>query len=166
MKKCLISCAFSLIALLPHPALASSWNYIDIGLDDAKYFFDADTVVKSKNVVIVWIKTVQVSEANGHGSWSIAARSRMDCEKKTTQTLAASAYDVNGKFIEAYNTPATENAVIPDSKGDLLLKAACDPTFPNDKSQTKYFKIKNNDVFQATKDIVEYEKAYKASAPQ
>ena len=59
-----------------------------------------------------------------------------------------------------------EREVIPDSTGEGMLKIACEPIFPNDKSGKNYFKLEGIDVFQATRNYVEYQKSQVDSAPK
>lgn len=165
MNISLMCCALGLFAINVAPAHASSWNLTAAGSTDSALYFDADTVEKAKGVVTIWVKTVQYYEADSDGSWSRASRWRINCANKTIQTLASSTYTADGKFISS-PTPSLAIAVVtPDSVGEGMLKIACDGNFPNDKSKTKYFKLDSNDVFQATKAIVEAEKKATDTAP-
>ena len=146
------------------PALASTWNYIG-GSDSTFYFFDADTVEKSDKNVTVWIKTVQTEQLNTDGSWAMALRWKMNCSKRTYQSLAFSTYDKDGKFIQSFSDPSTESPVVPDTTTEAMLKIACEPTFPHDTSGKKYVKVPNNDIFQFTKVVVKNKKSQKDVAP-
>lgn len=158
MSICLMTCA---------SALASNWHFALVGNDDTKYFFDADTVEKGKDkTVLVWIKTVQTTKPDTDGSWATAYRWKLNCTKRTLQTLMWSTYDPDGKFIKSYSNPSAEQAVVPDSTGEATLKMACEPSFPNDKSAKNYFKIDNNDPFLATRNFVEYQKSQIDQAPK
>lgn len=44
--------------------------------------------------------------------------------------------------------------VVPDTTGEAMLKIFCEPSFPNDKSEEKYWKIIDNDVYKARDAIV------------
>lgn len=166
MKKLLMGGVFSLFAVMANPVLASSWNYASAGNDSMKFYFDADSIEKAKGVVTVWIKIVYTGELTEEGVRARAMRWRINCTKKTIQRLTASTYDDNGKFISSTTSAGTEDAVIPDSTGEAMQKIACEPTFPNDKSNPNYFKLESNDVYQATKNLVDYEKSKKDTAPQ
>lgn len=148
-------------------AAASTWNYVWVGNDESQIFFDADTVEKLKDkTVLVWIKSVQTSSPDSDGSWATALRWKFNCSKRTLQPLMWSSYDQDGKFIKSNSTPGDESAVIPDSLGEGMLEVACEASFPNDTSGKSYFKLKNNDPMQATKNIVEYKKSQIDRAPK
>lgn len=145
---------------------ASTWNFVWVGNDETRFFFDADTVEKSKDITTVWIKTVQVNHPNSNGSWSYAHRWKINCQKKTIQTLAYSSYDKDGRFIRSDSTPGTEDVAVPDSTGEAMMKIACEANFPRDTSNAKYFKLEGNDVYQATKNYGDYQKSQIDSAPK
>ena len=147
-------------------ASASTWNFLWVGNEDTRYFFDADTVEKNRDITTVWIKTVQTTRPDDDGSWATALRWKINCTKRTIQALAMSLYDRDGKFIRSINTIGQESAVIPDSTGEGVLKIACEPNFPRDTSGSKYFKLDSNDVFQATRNYVEMKKSQIDSAPK
>ena len=165
MKRQIFSIFISLV--LCTPAVASSWYYVLVGNEDTQFFFDADTIDKSKDkTILVWIKTVKTTKSDDDGSWSTAIRWKLNCTKRTIQTLMWSTYDQDGKFIKSGMTPSAEEAVFPDSTGEGMLKIACEQTFPNDKSSKKYFKLENNDPILATKNYVEYQKTQVDLAPK
>ena len=147
-------------------AFAATWNFTWVSSDDTRYFFDSDTVEKSKNVVIIWVKTVQIRQVEKDGSWSTAYRWRINCPKRTIQTLAWSTYDDAGKFIKSGSNPSAEDLVTPDTTGDAMLKVACAANFPRDTSEKYYFKLDNVDVFQATKNYEVYRKSRIDTAPK
>lgn len=154
---------FSFVSL---NASASTWNVVSIN-DDALYFFDADTVEKTRDKnVLVWVKLVRTTKADADGSWADALRWKFNCPKRTIQTLAWSSYDRDGTFIRSSQATGKESEVIPDSVGETILKVACDPSFPNDKSEKYYFKVKNNDIFQATRNYIESQNSKIDSAPK
>lgn len=148
-------------------ALASTWNFAWVGNDETRYFFDADTVEKTRDrSVLLWVKTVNILNADSDGSWSTAYRWKVNCQKKTVQTLAWSSYGADGKFIRSGSSSGAEREVVPDTVGEAMLKIACEPNFPNDKSGKSYFKLEGVDVFQATKNYVEYSKSQTDIAPK
>lgn len=168
MKKHIITNIFgaTLAAMISTAANASSWHFAWVGNEEVRYFFDAESIERSKDTVTVWVKTVQTRKMDNDGSWASALRWRFNCTKRTIQSLAASYYDQDGKFIRSSNNTSMENAVIPDSTGEGMLKIACKPTFPNDKSGNEYFKLEGNDVFQATRNYVKMMDSKKDVAPQ
>lgn len=148
-------------------AFASTWFGTASGTDDTLYFFDADSVEKNRGITIIWIKTVQIHRADSSdGSWAAAYRWRINCSKKTIQSLAASTYDQDGKFIKSSPNPGKETDVIPDSTGESMLKLACVADFPKSKSEKGYWRIESNDIFQATRNYAEYLKSQKDTAPK
>ncbi len=96
----------------------------------------------------------------------MAFRWRMNCSKRTLQTLAWSSYAKDGKFMKSGSTPTAEEPTTPDSTGEAMLNIACEANFPRDTSSEKYFKIEGNDVFEATKKFVEYRKSQVDVAPK
>lgn len=159
--------ALSLGLLSVTSAFASSWNYAWIGNDDATYYFDAETVQKNPNkTILVWVKYVRNTTPENDGSWATASRWSLSCSKRTLQSLQSSAYDRDGKFIKSYPKPSDEQVVVPDSIGEAMLKLACEPTFPNDKSGKFYVKLDDNDPFAATKRLIEYKQSQQDNAPK
>ncbi len=165
MNKIFMSCVIGLTALVVQPAFASTWNIVLVGNRDMEFYFDADTIEKSSGVVTAWIKTVQTQEINEDGSWAMAMRWRMNCAKKTIQILSSSQYDVKGKFISSSSAISREEAVIPDSSGETILKLACMKNFPNAKNSF-YYKVENNDIYQDAKQRADYAKTHTDLAPQ
>ena len=47
-----------------------------------------------------------------------------------------------------------------------MLKIVCEPSFPRDTSGSKYFKVEANDVFEATRNYVDYQKSKVDFAPK
>jgi hypothetical protein len=159
----------ALFSLFGTSAFASSWNYLlTISNDDMEYFFDAESVNKTKEVVNLWAKTVQTDKAQDDGSWSVAYNWKLNCAKRTIQLMGWSTYDSTGKFIKSYSTPNTENPVIPDSVGESVLKVACMADFPKNTPSTKnsYFAVANNDIFAFTKRLIEFRKSQIDNAPK
>jgi hypothetical protein len=159
-----------LLSLFGASAFASEWNnFTTANNHDHEYFFDAASVEKSKDVSTVWIKTVRTYTPDSDGSWATALRWRLNCQKKTIQTLAWSTYDADGKFIKSGSNASSEDAAIPDSIGEGILKASCMADFPKNTPATNpvYFKLDkfNNDIFAATKRFVELRKSRVDNAP-
>lgn len=148
-------------------SFASTWNFMFIGNRESLYFFDADTVEKTRDKnVLVWLKTVNTFKPDADGSWSTASRLKINCIKKTIQTVAWSTYGNDGKFMKSSSNPSLETEVTPDSIGEAILKISCESTFPFDKSEKKYFKLNVTDIFEFTRRFAEYEKSQIDSAPK
>ena len=146
-------------------AAAATWYGIDVISDENMYFFDADTVERRSGTVDVWVKTVRISSADESGAWSTAFRWRFNCSAKTMQGLAWSDYDNSGKFIRSHNNPGSPSPVFPDSTGEGMLKIICEPSFPKDVSEEKYWKLAANDVFEARDAYVRHQKSKIDTAP-
>lgn len=157
---------FCLLVSASASAFASSWHWATFSNDETQYFFDADTVEKNREIVTVWVKTVEVKGPSSSGTLASAQRWRMDCMKRTLQVMAASTYDKDGKFIRSFQAADKPEVVLPDSTGEAMLKVACAPDFPKDKSGKLYIKLEDNDVFRATRTWVEIRNSQKDSAPQ
>ncbi len=145
---------------------ASNWHFAWAGNKDTRYFFDAESIERSKDSILVWVKTVQVNQVDSDGSWATAMRSRFNCSKRTIQILAVSQYDRDGKFLRSSPASSTESAVTPDSMGEAMLKIVCKTNFPNDKSGNDYLKVEGNDVVQATKIWADMISSQTDSAPK
>ena len=158
-----------LLSLSGTSAFASSWNnFLAIYSDTAEYYFDAESVNKTKDVVTLWVKTIQKNSPADDGSWSTALNWRINCQKRTLQTLSWSKYDSTGKFIRSGSIISPEDSISPDSIGEETHKAACMTDFPRNTPATKnsYFKIEGNDIFASTKTFVEYAKNRVDNAPK
>lgn len=149
-----------------HNAIASSWYFTWAGNEETTYFFDADTIEKTKDNITVWIKTVQVKQADSDGSWASAYRWKFNCSKRTIQALQASIYDKDGKFIKSFPEPSKESATIPDSTGEAMQKIVCASSFPKVVPGANYVKLDDNDVFRATRTYSEIKKSQIDSAPK
>lgn len=139
------------MAITSPPLLASDWQASEFGNDEMRYFFDAETVEKSKDSVLVWVKRVQVSKPDKDGTWATASRWQINCTRKTVNYLIFSDYDQENKFVKSSPGNNTENIMNPDSIGEGMVRTACKDNFPNDKSGKYYSKVKGNDIFKATK---------------
>lgn len=168
MKKSIIKYLFSICIFSLHSTLtfASTWNFVWVGNENVRFFFDADSIEKTKDQIMIWMKTVQVKNPDTDGSWSTAARWKINCTRKTIQTIAMSTYTKQGNFIKSYSGVTDEQVVTPDSTGDGMLKIACKSNFPNDTSEKEYFKLLDNDVFKATRNYGEFTSSQSDLAPK
>lgn len=159
----------ALLSLFGASAFASEWNsFLSVKNDNAEFFFDAESVNKTKDSVTLWVKTVQKSLPHDDGSWSTAYNWQMNCQKRTIKLLSRSTYDSANKLIKSSSGSGSENSVVPDSVGEGILKVACMADFPRKTPATKnsYSKIVDNDIFEATKFFVEYKKNKTDNAPK
>jgi hypothetical protein len=159
----------ALLSLAGTSAFASSWNSILlINLEDAEYYFDAESVLKTKDGVTLWVKNVRKNSPEEDGVWSTALNWRINCQKRTVQMLSWSTYDSTGKFIKSNSNGGSEKPVTPDSIGEEIHKVACMADFPKNTPATKnsYLTVPNNDIFAFTKGLVEYKKSQVDKAPK
>ena len=158
--------AFSLLVASSTSTIASTWNYMNVGNETSRYYFDSDTVEKNREITTLWVKIVRTTSPDKEGAWASAVRWRFNCSKRTIQILTMSDYDKDGTFMKSYPNSTKEDAVIPDSTGEGVLRIACQSDFPRNKSDKDYFILKNNDVFQATRNYVEYKRSQIDEAPK
>ncbi|WP_155950986.1 surface-adhesin E family protein [Rhodanobacter sp. OR87] len=149
------------------PAIAAAtWYATTVASDNSLYFFDADTVERSPDAVVVWVKTVRISSPDEDGAWSVAQRWKFNCPARTVQVLTSSNYDNSGKFIRSNNNLSTPSLVLPDSTAERMLKIACEPSFPSDASSEKYWKLADNDIFEARNVYLHYQNSRIDTAPK
>lgn len=166
MRKSKIIAAICLLVGASASAYASSWHLILSSNDETVRFFDAESVEKTREGVTVWLKIVRLNGADAQGAWSNAIRWRVDCAKKTIQTLALSDYDEKGNFIKSYEGRSNAKPIVPDSVGDTISKIACKSDFPKNTSETDYIKVENNDVHRAARVWAEALKGLQDKAPK
>jgi hypothetical protein len=157
---------FLLAAVASPVASASSWYFLQAGSEETRYFFDAESIERSKSTVVVWVKAVQVTKAEDDGSWSGAMRWRFQCTRRTLQSLSESRYNKDGVFLRAFPKAGSESAVVPESTGEAIMKIVCKSNFPYDKSGADYFRLKSNDVYQATRSYADLINSQSDSAPK
>ena len=153
------------MALASPPLLASSWYAIG-GNSKTRFFFDAETIEKSKNSVLIWIKTVKISKENNQGVWATASRWQINCAQKTFKYLVHSDYDYEEIFIESFEGSRKELIMPPDSIGAEIMKISCKANFPNDESGKDYRKVTSNNIFQYTQIYAEMIRQENDSAPK
>jgi hypothetical protein len=147
---------------------ASSWHLVtSFYSKEIALFFDAESVERQADYRFVWYKIVRKQIPDSEGAWSTATRYKVDCKNKTVQNLTTSDYDVNNKFIKSYPMSPQIKIPIPDSLADEVVKLSCKSNFPNDKSEASpYFKLKDNDVFRATRFLTDFDNGNIDKAPQ
>lgn len=147
---------------------ASAWNVINFAYnDDTIYYFDAETVVKSGDVITVWTKYVRLRTAEKDTSWSTAQRAIYSCQKRTFQAIATSIYDKKGEFIKSYpQGGALPIEVVPDTLGEQILKAVCSPNFPRGTDRSVYFPVPKNDVLEHARSFREYAESMIDQSPK
>lgn len=158
---------FVALILASSMSTASTWNtYSRAYNDESIFFFDADTVSRSGENVTIWTKYVKTKSPDSDGSWATAQRMIINCSKRTTQTLTSSVYERDGKFMKTFPQAGRVIEVVPDSISEEILKTSCASDFPKNQSKKNYFPVKNNDVFEFTKNFVDYLDSLKDTAPK
>ncbi len=149
------------------PALASNWHFIaTVTTDQSLFYFDADSVVKERESVLVWIKAVRMHTPDKDGAWASATRYKFNCKKRTRQYLSSSDYTQTGDFIKSYPQSGSEAEVVPDTVAEHFLSMSCAPDFPRSKSQKFYIKVPDNDIYAATRRVVLGERLRSDEAPK
>ena len=136
--------------------------------DEAAYFFDENTVVKKNGSAIIWTKLVQKRNPLTDGSWATASKMQINCTNRTIQSLGFSSYDKSGKFINSHSLTSRELEVTPGSIGDELIRIICRRDFPKSKAgkDADYTRLENNDIFEMTRKIVDWEDSKQDKAPK
>ncbi len=164
-KKAML-CASLLV--ISSSSYASSWHLVtNFYSKEIALFFDAESVEKQGDHRFVWYKFVRKNNADSDGAWSTATRYKIDCKNRTIQNFSTSDYDFNNKFLKSYPMSTQVKIPVPDSLGDEVVKVSCKSNFPNDKSESApYIKLKDNDVFRATRTLADFDNVNIDKAPQ
>lgn len=120
---------------------------------------------KSKDSVFLRVKMVEITEAQQSNHWSVAVRQKINFTRKTIHTLSSSRYDKKSNFIDSSQIPSDDILVISDSSEDLEPKFSPKVSFSNNTSEKIYSEVKENDVFQCTKNYAIGPKSETDSAP-
>lgn len=139
---------------------ASAWYWTAISVGDSEFFFDAESVQKSADTVTLWIKMVK-KDLSG----ASAMRWKYDCSKRALQSSSLTKFDGQNKYV-TMSKAIVEQDVLPDSTGEVFMKIACSPKFPELNADSPYRPAPKNDVFGTTKTVVEVDKSQSVSAPK
>jgi hypothetical protein len=114
------------LVLAAAPALAANWVYVTTTRKNADYYYDADTLQRSGEVVTVWEHTDH-SRNKTVKYRSSKALIRYYCSRRSYVHLSIIDYYPNGETKSfKYPTDRTDETFIPpDSNGDAMLKAVC-----------------------------------------
>lgn len=129
---------------------AATWNAFVYGSNDYKgYYFDANSVNKTKDGVAFWMKYVNnVKHPDNDGGYSTAQNVEFSCSNNTIQVFNSSIYDKDGKFIKAYPNPEKLIDIKPNTLFNSMLTAVCTPDFPLNKSKAQYYLVEDNDIYR------------------
>ena len=120
-------CALILGALLPSPALAEEWTFVDITDDGAAYFYDAESLKVSENYAAVWVmwdhtKDKTVKHRTTKDKWILG------CKDETITIVYTVAYGKNGNVINSASIPdylRETDPIVPGSVADIIAKLVC-----------------------------------------
>lgn len=147
MRKRLAGLIFGAIFMCS--ANAATWYAFNVRTDDAFIFFDSESLIKQSGSVAIWLKYVSPNKTpRSDGSYSSAYREIYSCTKRTQQILTKVLYGQDRNPISTFNGFGPVTEIAPETLGETILKAVCDPGFPNAKSPY-YVLIGDNDIYAA-----------------
>lgn len=113
------------------PASAEPYFYMLRSMTrEAAHFYDAGSVIKNGDHVLVWIKSVTDKKPRPKRLPYMMTRLSVRCKDQTLQALWIATYE-NGKSAGTSFDPKDEvRSVVPDTNGAHWLNAACHPGFP------------------------------------
>jgi hypothetical protein len=151
------ACLLPLLIALASEAAASSWNlFPTVYHEKVLFFFDADSVSRQGQDVVLWIKTVNIDEPMSDGAtWSMSTLYAISCTQRTFRTRTISVYDRGGKFIRSMPGAAESSDIRPDSLMEVIMGISCSDGFPKAKNEDLYYPANNNDPLGHTRTFVE-----------
>lgn len=129
MKRIILAAALSSFLM---PAHAANWvlvGKLDFG---ASLFMDAESVKRSEHFVVAWsrinydLPQVRGPSFDQYIFNELKTYDAFDCQNRMSGNISGAYYNGNGKVVK--NIPYTKPSmapVIPDSMGEIMLKAAC-----------------------------------------
>jgi hypothetical protein len=149
-------------------ANAADWYAFSKTFTDNKiFFFDRDTVVRSKETTTVWIKALyDVKSTQNDGVYTEAYRYVFDCAKRTLQALQASTYDRQGKFLKSFSEPGSPKEAVPGTVAEGLMTAVCSRRFPDDPKSDFYVRPTEQNLNQLSVEYFEDQRSKVDNAPK
>ncbi len=115
------------LALMPiAPAYAVNWIYVDADADNTVLYYDADTIQRSGDQVLVWVR-YDHSRNKTEKARETKVRAIYDCAARTFISRAVIRYFPNGN-VEPFEVPSYQQrpfSVVPGSIAETLLEAVC-----------------------------------------
>ena len=115
------------LALMPiAPAFAVNWIYVDADADNTVVYYDADTIQRSGDQVLVWVR-YDHSRDKTEKARETKVRAIYDCAARTFISRAAITYFPNGN-VDTFEVPSYQQrsfSVVPGSIAEALLEAVC-----------------------------------------
>ena len=108
------------------PAFAANWVYVGSDINLSVWYYDADTIQRSGNLITVWKKIDTSRDKTEKRSQNIS-RQRYDCSKRTVTFLNSTSYYPDGT-IKSFTWETYEqetDPIIPESMAETMLEAVC-----------------------------------------
>ncbi|MFM7008200.1 MAG: surface-adhesin E family protein [Betaproteobacteria bacterium] len=108
------------------PAFAANWVYVGESVNNAVWYYDADSIQRSGDQVTVW-KKLDHSRDRTTKIRTALSRTRYDCGERTDTLLARVSYYVDGtsKSAEWSRYEQTADTIFPESMAEAMLEAVC-----------------------------------------
>lgn len=114
------------LATAPPP---TDWRVLALG-KDGYYEIAADQIRRVNNIFVVTVRAhSQTPRPNSDGKLvsNTVTRELVDCRGGRLGTPQMIAYGPNGDVVDSYDFPLPQlSAVIPDTRGDEILRSTCD----------------------------------------
>lgn len=107
-------------------AFAAKWVYISSSTSGTDFYFDADTIVRSGEQIIVWERSDHLRDKT-YKERESKKRVQYDCEQRTSTLLNLILYYPD-KTIKSYTWEKYEQKAehtVPDTVGEAKLEAIC-----------------------------------------
>lgn len=104
------------------------WTYVGESEDDESYFLKLDSLSRKGKFVRIWSKMTKGEETKS------VTLDEYDCVEHRTRTIQSTAYD--GSQATTTTKPSTWSYVVPNTVGEMLVKAACKVRRPASKQKT------------------------------
>lgn len=126
MKTTIVAALMIAVAV---PAFAGDWAYVSSG-ENVRIGMDRATIRRSGDIARAWVVTVYPSLqtlAQHRFDYRVELRS-FDCSERTQRVNYMALYTFGSGQTNAQDMDSGALRVIPDTTGDYVLMAACDPT--------------------------------------
>ena len=122
LQKLVIGVLSSIVLMSPTPANA---NWVLIGGNDKKFYYDPDTIVRKNDVARYW--SAIMLETPKDGLSAIQLYNSLDCRKEVLSIERAVAYDSKGNVVTDHNVTSDQKdvAVFPRFAAVLMLDFIC-----------------------------------------
>ena len=108
------------------PAFAANWVYVGESVNNAVWYYDADSIQRSGDQVTVWKKLDHTRDRTTKIRTALS-RTRYDCAERTDTLLARVSYYADGtsKSAEWSRYEQTADTIFPESMAEAMLEAVC-----------------------------------------